>query len=58
MHYSKKIKARCESSNIEIVFNATYSSEYNPAEVIWLLSKQIFRKQLISFTDYKNSLEL
>lgn len=40
--------------NIEVIFNAPYSSEYNPIERLWAYSKRAFRKHLIAFTDYKS----
>jgi len=58
LHHSKLVATKCALHNIEIVFNASYSSEYNPVEVLWLLSKQIFRTKLIDIKDFKNSVLL
>ena len=58
LHHSKLVATKCALHNIEIVFNASYSLEYNPVEVLWLLSKQILRTKLIDIKDFKNSVLL
>jgi transposase len=54
LHHSKVVIERCRKYNIEIIFNAPYSSEYNPVERLWCYAKNHFKKHMISVTDYKN----
>jgi transposase len=42
VHYSLKVREYCRENMIELVFNAAYSSEYNPIERLWALSKRTF----------------
>ena len=53
-HHAKDTKAYCKEANIQLVFNAAYSSELNPIERLWLFSKRIFYKRLIEFSDWKD----
>ncbi len=39
---------------MQLLFNAAYSSEYNPVEILWLLSKRLFAVKLLNVRDYKN----
>lgn len=47
VHHSLRVKEFCAKNRINLVFNASYSSEYNPIERLWALSKKIFSKSLI-----------
>ena len=51
VHHSNRVKEYCGINKIKLVFNAAYSSEFNPVERLWALSKQLFRKLLIT-NDY------
>ena len=42
VHYSKRVGEYCEQNNIQLIFNAAYSSEYNPVERLWALAKRSF----------------
>jgi transposase len=55
LHHSRLVATRCEELNIKLVFNAAYASENNPVENLWQLAKRIFRKELISVTNFKDS---
>ena len=48
LHHTQQIKAFAHSHNVRLVFNASYSSEYNPIERLWALSKRMFSRLLIS----------
>lgn len=41
------VKDFCDQNNIVLVYNASYSSEFMPAEIVWAISKKAFRKKLI-----------
>ena len=47
-HHSKKVTTFCVEHKIELIFNATYSSEYNCIEFLWRLSKINLRRELIT----------
>jgi transposase len=51
VHRSRKVKEYTETSNVRLVFNAAYSSEFNPIERFWALSKRIFQNKLNQETD-------
>ena len=53
-HHKLEVKAYAKEANIELVFNAAYSSELNPIERLWLFSKRTFYKRLIEFSDWKD----
>ena len=42
VHYSLRVREFCNQNNIELIFNAAYSSEYNPVERLWALAKRSF----------------
>jgi hypothetical protein len=39
----------------ELIYNGSYSSELNPVELIFALSKRIFAKEIIKVTDFKDT---
>ncbi len=47
VHHSKRVKDYCSKNRIELLFNASYSSEVNPIERLWSLSKRNFSRHLI-----------
>lgn len=53
-HHNLNVKAYAKEANIELVFNAAYSSELNPIERLWLFSKRLFYKRIIEFSDWKD----
>jgi hypothetical protein len=36
------------------MFNGSYSSQFNPIEVLWAFAKREFRREMITITDYKD----
>lgn len=55
VHYSLRVRQYCSDNKIELVFNAAYSSEYNPIERLWALSKRIFRLKLVATNDHSQA---
>lgn len=55
VHYSLRVREYCRENKIELVFNAAYSSEYNPIERLWALSKRIFRLKLAATNDHSQA---
>ena len=56
MHHMKTIRAHAEERNVELVFNAPYSSPYNPIEVLWGYSKRLFTKACVEYANYAKRL--
>ncbi len=52
VHYSLRVREYCGVNNIELVFNAAYSSEYNPIERLWALAKRTFQIKLAATNDH------
>jgi transposase len=50
LHYNIEVKRVASEANISIIYAPTYSSQYNPVEICWLLLKRIFRKLLVTET--------
>jgi transposase len=46
LHHTNQIKQFCSLNNIVLVFAPPYSSEFNPIERLWALSKQLFTKKI------------
>ena len=42
VHRTQDVKKQAKRSNVELIFNGTYSSEYNPIERLWAWSKRHF----------------
>ncbi len=40
------------------MFNAPYSSEYNPVERLWCYAKYNFKKKMVAVSDYKNQVKI
>lgn len=53
VHYTDLVRSFCCQNKIELVFNATYSSEFMPCEILWSISKRDFRKKIIAHTAKK-----
>jgi len=54
LHRGDIVSKKAYRLNIEIVFNATYSSNYNPVERLWLFSKKIWRRKMFDYKNYSN----
>ena len=54
VHRTKNVKAKADELDIELIFNPIYSSEYNPIERLWLLSKRTFSAACINGASYHN----
>jgi transposase len=52
VHRTHNVREQARKSNIELLFNGTYSSEYNPIERLWAWSKQRFQKQCVDDGPY------
>ncbi len=53
VHRTKRVRAHCTENNQELIFNAPYSSEYNPVEQLWAHSKRYFQRELLDVVDFK-----
>jgi transposase len=53
VHMSAPVSQYASENQIEIVFNASYSSEFMAVEKLWLLVKRIVRKRLLEMTVLK-----
>jgi len=42
VHRTEKVKAKAKECRIEMVFNGSYSSTFNPIERLWAWSKARF----------------
>ena len=54
VHRKPCVKRHAEKLHIELLYNATYSSTYNPIERIWAWSKQRFTKICVAGAPYHN----
>ena len=52
VHKTHLVRDHAENFNIELVFNATYSSTYNPIERLWSYSKQRFTRACLTGAPY------
>ena len=53
LHHCRTFKDLVKSLNIELIFNASYSSELNPIERLWALSKRRFGRELVAECDLR-----
>ena len=51
MHHSIVVRDAAIKYGINLIFNASYSSDLNPVEHLWLLAKNQFRKDIIALKD-------
>lgn len=58
LHFSKKLKEYNKKHNIELLFNAPYSSELNPIERLWGFAKRKFSTEIISESSWGNKAEI
>lgn len=54
LHYNWQVKRRATRNRIHLLFNSTYSSEFNPIERLWAMSKRTFAKAAICSGNYQN----
>ena len=53
VHYTAVAKQTAKECNIELCFNGTYSSSYNPIERLWSFSKRAMQKECIRAARYE-----
>ncbi len=58
VHRSKLALEYCKLRHIEVIFNSIYSSEYMPIERVWLHAKNIWRKEVVTITNFNNKVRL
>jgi transposase len=46
VHHTRQVKDAAARQNIKIIFNAPYSSEFNPIERLWAYAKRAFRRTM------------
>ena len=54
LHHMKSVQRYAEENDINLLFNAIYSSEYNPVEILWLFAKRKFSEHCIQGAEYHN----
>lgn len=47
VHYTHVVVECCRANDVFLVYNASYSSEFMPCEIVWAIAKKKFRKLLI-----------
>ena len=52
VHYTDVVTSEAKRRKIELIYNGTYSSEFNPIERLWAWSKQRFTKRCIDGGPY------
>ena len=52
VHRTDDVKNKSKAIKCELVFNGTYSSEYNPIERLWAWSKARFAKRCVDDGPY------
>jgi transposase len=53
-HHSRVVLERARKNKQEFIFNAAYSSVYNPIERLWAIAKRQFARDLITEANYKD----
>ena len=53
-HNSRVVLERARKNKQEFIFNAAYSSVYNPIERLWAIAKRQFARDLITEANYKD----
>jgi transposase len=53
VHRSKVVKDFAAANRIKLIYNAAYSSEYNPIERLFAVCKRKFRKLLLQTSEVK-----
>ena len=52
VHRTLRVRDFVKENNQELVFNAPYSSEFNPVEQLWAHAKKYFRRELLDVVDF------
>lgn len=52
VHRTHSVRDYAAANNQELVFNAPYSSEYNPVEQLWAHAKKYFRREILDVVDF------
>ena len=52
-NHSRMVLECARKNKQELIFNAAYSSVYNPIERLWAISKRQFARDLITEANYK-----
>ena len=52
VHHSKLVQNRASHWNIELLFNGTYSSTFNPIERLWAWAKRRFQAKCVESAPY------
>jgi len=55
VHHTKAVGRKAMEHGIQLVFNATYSCEYNAIEGLWAHAKHSFAKNLLLMDDLGNT---
>ena len=53
-HHSRVVLERARKNKQEFIFNAAYSSVYNPIERLWAIVKRQFARDLITEANYND----
>lgn len=53
-HHSRVVLERARKNKQEFIFNAAYSSVYNPIERLWAIAKRQFARDLITEANYND----
>jgi len=54
-HRNKRVVSYCKESEINLIYNGTYSSEFMPIERLWSFAKRNFSRELLNGVNFKNS---
>jgi transposase len=54
LHKTHDFRKAAEKQRLQLVYNAPYSSEYNPIERLWGLSKKIFGRQVVEEANWQS----
>jgi transposase len=58
IHFNRDFKSRVQQNKQRLIFNASYSSEFNPIETLWALAKRQFGRKLVAECDMKSQAEV
>lgn len=58
LHHSRDFVEYAKQIRMDLIFNASYSSEVNPIERLWAFSKRLFSYEVVAESDWKNQGEI
>lgn len=58
IHHTSAITRRAAENKQELVFNASYSSPFNPIERLWAIAKRQFILNCVTDTDFRSQAEI